>query len=70
MKKPFHLSATRRRWWRAAMRPHRLDRAAWQMISEFERELDRQMGQMRAVLLREFSSPKSTAPRYRSPHNK
>ena len=52
------------------MRPHRLDRAAWQMISEFERELDRQMGQMRAVLLREFSSPKSTAPRYRSPHNK
>jgi hypothetical protein len=55
------------------MYPHRLDTAAWQTIAAFERGLDRQVREMRAVLIREFSaSParttkrKLTAPQSRS----
>jgi hypothetical protein len=39
MKKTFRLSAERRCWWRAAMRPHRIDRAAWLVIEQFEDDL-------------------------------
>ena len=61
VKKTFRLSAERRRWWRAAMRPHRLDRAAWRVIAEFERDLDRQMKELRTLLLREFGKlPRQT----------
>ena len=65
-RRPFHLSRERRRWWQHAMRPHRLDRAAWEMISEFESRLDQQMKTLRALLLREFGKlPRHT--RSRSP---
>jgi hypothetical protein len=77
VKKTFRLSAERRSWWRAAMRPYRLDRAAWRMISEFERELDQQMRALRDLLIREFSGssarltkPTLTAPQSRSPRRK
>jgi len=43
------------------MHPHRLNRAAWQIISEFERDLDQQMREIRAVLIKEFSESPSRA---------